>query len=217
MAIQFHCPGCSQPIEVDDVHAGQAAACPYCRRVVSVPTESSLGELPPIVARPTGGGDDATPPAAADRREPATPPPPQPAPGELHIGPTMTPREQAARTLGSYALICAVLAVLLSGGVFVYAVSQAGPELLKASGSGPSEEQLSAIERRLGENRWLGAAQMGSMFFALIGVVLGITSLVQSRRSNWRAIVSVVVCGLLLSCVCLGTVLAAAGGFGAGS
>jgi hypothetical protein len=213
MPIQFHCPGCSQPIEVDDIHAGQAAACPYCRRVVSVPTESSLGQAPPVSARPTPGAADGPHPPVT---ESGAVTPPRPVPGELHIGPTMTHRERAAQTLGTYALIAGLLALALFAGVFVYSFSQAAPELLKNPGSQPSETQLATIEAKLGGNPWLAAAQMGSMFFALVGVVLGITSLVQSRRRNWRATLSVVICGLLLSCVCGGFVLAAAGGFGAG-
>ena len=47
MAIQFACPGCSQPIEVDDEIAGKSAACPYCQHVVTVPDQTtySPGEL----------------------------------------------------------------------------------------------------------------------------------------------------------------------------
>src|ERR1051326_6963684 len=52
MAIQFSCPGCSQPIEVDDQFAGQTAACPYCRQVVSVPVQSTLHARPAVMAQP---------------------------------------------------------------------------------------------------------------------------------------------------------------------
>ncbi len=215
MAIQFHCPGCSQPIEVDDIHAGQTAACPYCRQVVNVPTESSLGQAPPVSARPSADVDSAGSSEAPDGREAFGPRalPPQPPPGELHIGPTMTPREQLAHSLGRYALICTVLTVVLFGGGLAYGVFQLAPELWKNPGSQPSEEQLAKLEG----NPWLAAAQIGGMFFALVSVALGVTSLVQSRRSNWRAIVSVVICGLLLLCVCGGVMLAGAMGLGAGT
>jgi hypothetical protein len=215
MAIQFHCPGCSQPIEVDDIHAGQTAACPYCRQVVNVPTESSLGQAPPVSARPTAEVDRAWPSEAPDSRPPIGPPalPPQPPSGELHIGPSITPREQLGHNLGRYALICTVLTVVLFGGGLVYGVLQIAPDLWKNPSSRPSEEQLAKLDR----NPWLAAAQFGGMFFALVGVVLGVTSLVQSRSSNWRAIVSVVICGLLLLCTCGGVVLSGATGLGAGT
>ncbi|TWT41218.1 hypothetical protein RAS1_39120 [Phycisphaerae bacterium RAS1] len=54
MAIQFTCVGCQQPIEVDDEHAGRAAACPYCRHVVTVPQASTLRRDEPVAARPLG-------------------------------------------------------------------------------------------------------------------------------------------------------------------
>jgi len=95
----------------------------------------------------------------------------------------------------------------------VYVISQMAPELWKNPGSQPSEEQLA----KFGGNPWLQAAQIGGMFFALVGVVLGVTSLVQSRSSNWRAIVSAVICGLLLLCTCGGALLSGATGLGAGT
>ena len=215
MAIQFHCPGCSQPIEVDDIHAGQTAACPYCRQVVNVPTESSLGQAPPVSARPAPDVDSAGSSEAPDGREAIRPRalPPQPPRGELHIGPPVTVRERAGHGLGRYALICTVLTVLLFGGGLVYTIFQVAPEMWENPGSQPSEEQLA----KLGRNPWLQAAQIGGMFFALVGVVLGVTSLVQSRRANWRAIVSIVICGLLLLCVCGGMMVAGAAGLGAGT
>lgn len=55
MVIQFSCPGCQQPIEVDGEWAGQHVACPFCQRVVTAPTESTLRELgttvPPMARR----------------------------------------------------------------------------------------------------------------------------------------------------------------------
>jgi len=45
MAIRFQCVACLQPIEVDDEWALKAVACPYCRRTVSAPSESTLDEL----------------------------------------------------------------------------------------------------------------------------------------------------------------------------
>ena len=42
MAIQFACPSCEQPIEIDDEHGADQVSCPYCRNVVTAPTESTL-------------------------------------------------------------------------------------------------------------------------------------------------------------------------------
>ncbi len=45
MVVQFSCPGCQQPVEVDDDWAGQHVACPFCQRVVTAPTESTLKSM----------------------------------------------------------------------------------------------------------------------------------------------------------------------------
>lgn len=45
MAIRFQCGACSQPIEVDDEWSLRAVACPYCRKTITAPSESTLGDL----------------------------------------------------------------------------------------------------------------------------------------------------------------------------
>ncbi len=42
MTIQFACPSCGQPIEIDEEHGGNQVSCPYCRNVVTAPSESTL-------------------------------------------------------------------------------------------------------------------------------------------------------------------------------
>ena len=74
MAIQFNCPGCRQPVEVDDEWAGQHVACPFCQRVVTAPSESTINTLqhglPPTgrkLSPMTAGGAIATDAAATPR------------------------------------------------------------------------------------------------------------------------------------------------------
>jgi len=63
MVIQFSCPACQQPIEVDDEWGGQHVACPFCERVVTTPTESTLegidATVPPVARK-------LAPPATSD-------------------------------------------------------------------------------------------------------------------------------------------------------
>ena len=67
MAIRFQCGGCNQPIEVDDEWGGRVVACPYCRRVASAPSVSTLdpGDAIPVASpigmAPTAGS--TVPPA----------------------------------------------------------------------------------------------------------------------------------------------------------
>lgn len=41
MTIQFVCPSCGNPIEIDSVWGGKPVACPYCHNTVSAPTQST--------------------------------------------------------------------------------------------------------------------------------------------------------------------------------
>ena len=56
MAIQFPCPACGQPIEIDSGWSGKAVECPYCRKTVTAPRESTYHPAPETpVARPAAG------------------------------------------------------------------------------------------------------------------------------------------------------------------
>ena len=53
MVLQFLCPSCGHPIEIDDEWSSQSVACPYCRNTVTAPAESNF--VPPTTvpeARP---------------------------------------------------------------------------------------------------------------------------------------------------------------------
>jgi hypothetical protein len=209
MAIQFRCPGCSQPIEVDDVHAGQKAACPYCRRVVSVPDESTLGQGPLEVGRPLAGdvkADAGTPEApAASRFETPAPPPSPPPLGQLHVGPARSPRQQVASRYGTYGLICTALVLLLFAGTAVYYVGLVLGEMGGDLTSQPSSEQWVEIQTaaatKLAADPRVKAIRVGTAFFAIVGLVCGIVSVTQHRQ-NWKGIVSLVLCGLFALCTC---------------
>lgn len=57
MAVQFLCPSCEHPIEIDDEWASHSVACPFCRNTVTAPAESTY--VPPVVtpvARSIEGG-----------------------------------------------------------------------------------------------------------------------------------------------------------------
>jgi hypothetical protein len=208
MAIQFPCPSCSQPIEVDDEYAGQSAACPYCRRVVNVPTESPGQMRPAAMARPTlspaegeaGAGPREAPPIGEVR--PGVPPPPSS--GALHVGPLPSNRDRAASIYGTYALICTVLVVLLYGTFVFYGVALMMSELGTSPTSQPTPEEMgraqAAAMQKMFSTRWVAAVSVGAEFFAVVGIVLGIVSLRAGRRANWKAVASLVVCGMLAIC-----------------
>jgi len=190
MAIQFHCAGCNNPIEVDDDYAGRTAACPYCNKVVTVPQTSTLDPDAPVVARPAAG---AAGPSA----------PPLPAAQTLHVGPAGTLAEEAAATYGNYGLICAALAVVLIGAAFVSLATALIPEFSQVPQSQPSREWMMEILTSNPPPTWVPAAMLGASFFSIVGLALSITSLRRCRRKNWRGFIGTAVCASLSGCCAL--------------
>lgn len=232
MSIQFSCSSCGQPIEVDVEFAGKQAGCPYCGNVVNVPTETTYQPGPVSAARPPGPDAGEGESTEAARSSPATEPAPPPPPGSLHVGEWLTPRERAARSFGNCALICTALALLLFGAVMVQVfvvgfdkLEDAGATRPAADTQGVADEQDTATSQpltpeRLTQRQTEAVEQAmqelqskpvfmviscGAELFAVIGLALAITSLVQSRRRNWRGVVGVVICGLFVLCICGGT------------
>ncbi len=62
MTVRFLCNNCQQPIEIDDEWASKQVACPFCRKTISAPAESTFveAEQVPVASpvRPTGGFAD---------------------------------------------------------------------------------------------------------------------------------------------------------------
>lgn len=192
MAIQFACPGCSQPIEVDDEIAGKSAACPYCQRVVTVPGQTTYRPAELHGASPVE--PDAPPPIA----------PPYSATG-LHVGPPPDERIRLARRLGNYALVCAALVTACFAGLFVLSIKIMLESFeYDLAASQPSNADIMAALQDSPLAQYVEWSQCSAQVFALIGVVAGISSLSRSRRGNWRAWTALAICVATLSCFGLG-------------
>lgn len=50
MAVQFLCPSCHHPIEIDDEWARQTVACPFCRNTVTAPANSTYSPVETVPA-----------------------------------------------------------------------------------------------------------------------------------------------------------------------
>lgn len=210
MPIQFLCPGCGQPIEVDDEHAGKAATCPYCQRVASVPMETTY--RPDVVAagRPAGlagGMTVGSEPGAVSQ------PSPLPQPGALHVVAAPTQRERRGRTLGWYALACAVVVLALIVGMIVPItaafMNKLGPGAIGQVGKpGPKAEEVSRIQtellKDLQSKPWFLGLGFAVELLTVVGLALSIASLVYTRRRNWPGLVALIVCGLCVLCFCAG-------------
>lgn len=198
MAIQFRCPRCSRAIEVDDEHAGGEALCPFCDQAVPVPLESTLTVEP---ARPAGGV-----PLGPDIPASGLP--------ELPTAESVA-RQLAARSFARYSAISTALCYLLFLAVMVYGFSVAMQGLMKLASAptAPTTQQQAEIRQtmleKLQQTPWVAAANLGSLFFALVGALLAIVSLRQQTSGNWMATLSLVGCGLYMTCTC-GSILFAA-------
>ncbi len=174
MPIQFQCAGCDQPIEVDDAHAGQAAQCPYCRRVVTVPPESTL------VAQPVAARAAGLPPVPTDG----------------------TAQVVAARSWGVYALVCVLLAWVLYIGLSVFLMPELMRRIPPEAAS--IEVVQKELNEILNAKPWLVSLPCGTVFFGLIGLVLAVVSVSYSRRQNWPGIAALCLSGLLTLLLCSG-------------
>lgn len=197
MAIQFPCPGCRNPIEVDDVLGGKAAQCPYCNRVVTVPLESTLSPDAVPVARP------GTPPPPPDTS--GYPPPPMP---PLHVGYTTTLAQKSAATYGNVALVCAILMAVMLAAALYFAIALSFEILPPSAMTQPESIDREDFERQFNErmptDMGLVVSVVGSVVFALGGLIFSIVSLRFRKESNWRAWLSLPLCGLWVLCQCGG-------------
>ncbi len=180
MEIRFPCPSCKQPIEIDQEWAARAVACPYCRKTVTAPAESTLGPIDDIpMGRPLSA------PQLPSDEHPATQPP--------------TP----SSTLSVAALItaCSMIVMIVIGTLIA---APHAPELIEMQQSDASmEERMQSIQRLMASEggsmpAWFVAMVMFSCVSMIAwptAVVLGILALYRSSRKN-LAVIALVICGL---------------------
>ncbi len=160
MAIQFACPGCQQPIEVDDEWAQRQVACPYCRRTITAPAASMIQRLSPPAARPLGQAEPD--PSSAESGSAAAP---------LSGPPGAAVRE--GNPYAVWALEASIFAVLCLLSMSVLAVIQVAGTI--GPGNSPDEMQESFAEL---QKQWLDEAQKGKMPPALLMIGLGMCAMV---------------------------------------
>lgn len=185
MPIQFRCNQCDQPIEVDEAYARQAVTCPYCRRVVTAPDQSTFVATAIPTARPTYSDTNAASAYAQN-----VPPPP--------FGvPATNPRSLAAKSWGNAALACASLGVMMFVGLMIWGFSLA-LQYYKEHGEPPTSP---AAEQYLNERTNPAVALASScatLLFATAALVLSIISLSHSAGGNWRGWTALTISSLML-------------------
>jgi len=197
MAIQFACPSCKQPIEVDEQWAEQQVACPYCHRMVTAPAESTITTDAPPAATPMG------PPPQAPLAEPA---------GEASAGPAAPPptATRPARNRAAIGgLVFAVAAVVLIGlGAVIIAV-RLTPYIQQAQArSQDAKSAQKQVERELAANPGLVSGPaviiVAGIGCAGVGLILSIIGLVRPQGGKVPAVLGLILSGGCLLCPCLG-------------
>lgn len=207
MAIRFQCAACSQPIEVDDEWALRAVACPYCRKTITAPSESTLDDLARIpMASPlfAGGGAVALSTPAAGSFAPAN----------ANANPL---------AVAAFILAAATVLLLLSGAMIAASHALDLEQLQKEIQPRPgmdSGSQFQAIMEYFNAHGgqipgWLialGVLQMSAMAACAAAIVCGLLALRRKARRP-LAVIALVSCGcvVLFFCVSFATGL---GGLG---
>lgn len=230
MAIRFNCPACQQPLEIDDGWAGQAVACPYCRRVVTAPQSSSWpsGNVPmAIPVRPadsSGPQPDGSHPASSPFN-PAPPPPPQSGPGYSPYlqggpgGPGFPPppppmgypayhmQPPTGRSSAGWAL-----ALSIGGALALFVLLMVWTGVLVGAAQqklGPNATQIQLQEEITKQYASRGDAKHArtlamlgvmAMLANVGGLILAVRSMVRHERGRGMAIAACIIGGLFLFC-----------------
>jgi hypothetical protein len=211
MAIRFQCSSCGQPIEVDDEWAAKSVACPYCRKTITAPAESTLGDVSQIpMATPLAmpGRLDSAPGASA-------PPYPTTMPLAHHPNPL---------ALVAFGLSCFTLLLLFGAGAIASAhaleMESLQERVLELQQSGTP--MMVATQQAMGEAykesggmppRWMvlmGLMQMVALVTWVAALICGIIAVRRPRRRGW-AVASLVTLGILPLMFCAGLLLGGTG------
>lgn len=186
MAIQFQCPSCRQPIEIDDQWAAHPVACPYCQRVVTAPPQSTwpADEVP--TAREAGSDD--TRPSAVPTADPFSPLPP------------------ARSAKGAWALTLACTAVALCILSFVSFFMSLGMAAMQEAGPDATTKEIEQVTEQLLNEGKIPASPL-AVASALLGTACGIGGLVLAALTLIRkeggqglAIAALIISPLFLFC-----------------
>lgn len=187
MAIQFQCPSCRQPIEIDEQWAAQPVACPYCKRVVTAPAQSTWPAEQVPTASPTTSEVNTLGPAAP------------PVSRVLPVPPARSTTGAWALTLACTAAVLCILAYFsFSMSIVTAVMDTVGP-------NATPQQQQEAMTKVMTEGK-IPRSPLASAS-SLLGTACGIGSLVLAlltfvRREGGRgmAIAAVIITPLFLFC-----------------
>lgn len=190
MSIQFLCPGCGQPIEVDDEFANRLVGCPFCQTTAEAPAQS---KLPAPV--------DSADAAMSDTGAPGTPPfGPAAAPAYVAAGPQ---RSTAAARLCTVALLCGIglWTTMFIATLVILRQPEVRSAVLEIQAGDRDSKTLEPLIAKAGEEITKsnpGGALLvmaAVVLFAITGLVTSVLGLMWSPQRRWQAVVGLVMCG----------------------
>lgn len=192
MAIQFACPSCGQPIEIDEEWADSPVSCPYCQKVVTAPGESTLGAAPAEAAQAEVAQTEVVP-AEAGQFQPAV-------------------VVQVGNRWGRRSLICGVAALVLFAVLFFVGAARLRPVIkeLTESGASPAEAQKEAERVLYEEFQNSKLILVGSALLTLLalgGTIMAVIGLTRPGAKKGQALAGLIICGSFLMCQCAGMLL----------
>lgn len=208
MPIRFSCPACHQPLEVDDAWGGESVACPYCKRVITAPQNSTWPAQRVLQASPATAAT-AQPGEAGPWQQPGfgTQPPPPPMGYAGHVG-ALPPSPRAVRGL-LIALTGLVLVAFAWFGMLGAFASRYMP-MMPSSGQ-PTPEEVQALQTEMMEDMMSGKfkvppfVQICGVLGALCGLAgaaFGVTAILAGERRRGVAIAACIL-GVTF-CLCPG-------------
>ncbi len=177
MSIQFYCPSCRRPIEVDDEAANQMVLCPYCNATNRAPASSNF-ELHSATAVPGA-------PAAIPAQPPA-----------IEYAPKTTSCRPAR--FGWVALAFAIASIICT---FVYITSVI--PVLQPPGPNVDFEAMHKEILKLHQDRpWLTVVDLIMMVSPFASLALGIVGLAMREKPRWPAIAALCLSGACTLAFC---------------
>jgi hypothetical protein len=200
MAIQFPCPSCSQPIEVDDEWAAKPVACPYCSKTVTAPESSTIDTGAPPLASPAHAVQGQPEVGPRGMYGPAT----SPSAFAQTLQPSQDSNAYAPWALG-LSFAAAVLYFGLSFFVAAKIVTLVGP------GASAEEAQKAMVERVQAGYLpgWLIATVIGFILTLLVWVAAIVLCILAVRRPARRGltIAGFVICATIPVYICLNLIV----------
>ncbi|UCE58207.1 MAG: hypothetical protein JSU63_12280 [Phycisphaerales bacterium] len=200
MTIRFQCPSCSQPIETDDEWASKTVACPYCRKTVTAPAESTIEDVAAI-------------PTASPLEPPPVPPGFMPEPGYLPVAgePASSNRVAVVALILAFASLAMLVSINLVVGPYEAEMLELGEALSQAQDFAEySEIQAEFFREHDGLFGPLMASGVILICCGMTWLAAVVCAIIGLRRTVRRqfAIGALVIAGLVPVIVCCGGLIA---------